>query len=249
MLFLTEICKLTIKAIRHGIEDEAIIKEFSYLGEHKRKGKRFDLFLSLFLCAIFCVAFIFSLSANSNGASKYDNFPTMRVVRSASMSKKHEKNIYLKQNGLNDQIKTFDLVFTYKVPKEEDIKLYDIVVYKADGKLIIHRIVGIEEPNQSHPNERWFLCQGDANSASDRFPVKYGQLMGIYRGERVPFVGSFILFMQSPAGWLCLLLVVAMVVVAPIIEKRLKKERYERYLIVCDNKKSSTEEVLEKEGD
>ena len=76
------------------------------------------------------------------------------------------------------------------LPKEEDLKLYDIVVYKQDDIYVVHRIVGIEEPNEKHPNERYFLLQGDAVDSPDRFPVKYSQMQGIYTDEKIPFVGS-----------------------------------------------------------
>jgi hypothetical protein len=46
-------------------------------------------------------------------------------------------------------------------------------------------------------------------------------MQGIYHGERIPYVGSFILFMQSPAGWLCILLVVFAMICTPILEKKL----------------------------
>ena len=106
--------------------------------------------------------------------------------------------------------------------------LYDIVVYQQDDLMVIHRIVGIEEPNESHPNDRYFLCQGDAVGTPDRFPVKYSQIKGIYRNEKVPFVGSFVLFMQSPAGWLCILLVVFALIATPIAEKKIWAVEEER---------------------
>ena len=43
-----------------------------------------------------------------------------------------------------------------------------------------------------------FLLKGDANENNDRFPVLYSQMTGIYKNERIPFVGSFILFLQAP---------------------------------------------------
>ena len=100
--------------------------------------------------------FIFSTYVNCQQNSTFDNIPTLKVVNSASMSVKHEDNKYLVENDLNDQFQTFDLILTYKLPKEEDLELYDIVVYEVDEILVIHRIVGIEEPNEQH-SERYFL--------------------------------------------------------------------------------------------
>jgi hypothetical protein len=117
---------------------------------------------------------------------------------------------------------------TFQWNPEEDLELYDIVVYKRDDMYIIHRIVGIEEPNEKHPNERYFLLQGDAVGSSDPFPVLYSQMQGIYKGERIPYVGSFIMFLQSPAGWLCMLLVVFVMIVTPIVERILDREKRAR---------------------
>ena len=70
--------------------------------------------------------------------------PVTAIVDS-SMEEKNTKNSYLFNNNLNNQISAFDLITMYKIPKEEDLKLYDIVIYEVDGILVIHRIVGIEE--------------------------------------------------------------------------------------------------------
>ena len=74
--------------------------------------------------------------------------------------------------------------------------------------------------------------QGDAVEAPDRFPVKYEQMRGIYRGEKIPFIGSFVLFMQSPAGWLCMLLVVGAVIATPILEKKIAKSKQDRIELI-----------------
>ena len=45
------------------------------------------------------------------------------------------KNKYLVENKLNDQINMFDLILCRHLPAEEDLELYDIVVYiKIDNK-------------------------------------------------------------------------------------------------------------------
>ena len=219
--------KMTLRLIRHGVEDDRIKKEYKKM-QGKRKCGAVDCIVSVFCALLFTCAFAFSLYVNVQEDKYFDNIPTLKVVKSGSMAKKHEKNTYLFENNLNDQFQTFDIIFTYALPKEEDLQLYDIVVYEVDGGLLVHRIVGIEEPNAEHPDERYFLLQGDAVERPDRFPVHYSQMKAIYRGTHVANVGSFVSFLQSPAGWMCMILIVIAIVATPIIEKVIEKAKKER---------------------
>ena len=227
---LIAIIKLTVRLIRAGLEDEKIKTEYLKAKAKKRKCGCFDCIVSFILSAVLLAFFGFSVFVNLSQNASFENIPTMRVVNSASMAKKHKDNTYLAENNLNDQFNTFDLIFTYKLPKEEDIELYDIVVYEVDEILVIHRVVGIEEPNSSHPNTRYFLCQGDAVETPDRFPVLYSQMRAVYRGQRVPFIGSFISFMQSPAGWLCVMLIVASLIGSPLLQRKVNREKMRRLI-------------------
>ena len=105
-----------------------------------------------------------------------NGIPSIKVVKTESMAKKNPKNEYLYENNLNDQFQAFDIVICHHLPAEEDLELYDVVIYKKDDIYIIHRIVGIEEPNEKHPNERRFLLQGDAVDNPDSFPALYAAL-------------------------------------------------------------------------
>jgi signal peptidase I len=221
--------QLEIELIRHGHRDLAIQKEY------EKKSKRsyqvsvwVARAISLFLCFAFAAAFASALYVRANEDRPANGIPSVKVVKSTSMAKKNEKNEYLFENKLDDQFQQFDVVICEHLPAEEDLELYDIVVYKRDDMYIIHRIVGIEEPNEKHPNERYFLLQGDAVGSSDPFPVLYSQMQGIYKGDRIPYVGSFIMFLQSPAGWLCMLLVVFVMIVTPIVERILDREKRAR---------------------
>lgn len=243
---LTIIIKQGLKHIKAGLEDEDILKEFNNDGTkvQNKFSKAFNLFLKGLFCIVFGAFFISSLYINCTQNVYFENIPTYRVVLTSSMEEKNSKNSYLFNNNLNNQIGAFDLITTYKVPKEQDLKLYDVVLYEVDGILVIHRIVGIEEPNEKHPNERHFLLQGDAVGSPDRFPVLYSQMKGIYKGEKIPFIGSFILFMQSPAGWMCILLVVVSIIALPILEKKIEKAKKLRLAILYPETEPETETVL-----
>ena len=221
---IATITKMELILIKSGHRDEAIKKELN----KKKNEKQWLLWVgriaSLLLCVVFVVSFSFSLYIRATEDRPANGVPSIKVVKSESMAEKHSENTYLFDNELNDQFQMFDIVVCRHIPPEDELKLYDIVVYERDGMRVIHRIVGIEERNEEHPNERYFLLQGDAVDRQDKFPVLYSQMQGIYRGGRVPFLGSFVLFLQSPAGWLCVLLVIFSMVATPLVEKKLKAE-------------------------
>lgn len=222
---LIKIYKMTITIIESGLMDEKILREY------KRKKRTFRVFrivelaVSLTVSIALYVAFAFSLYVNLSDERYFDKVPTLQVVMSSSMEKKNPKNEYLFENGLDNQFSTFDVIRVYKAPGEFELQLYDIVVYEVDGIRVVHRIVGIEEPNEEHPNERYFLTQGDAVERPDNFPIKYSQIKAIYKNERTPFIGSFICFMQSPAGWICIILTVFSMISMFWVEKKIDEEK------------------------
>lgn len=227
-VMLYYIITTTLKTITHGLEDQRIINEY-------RKQQKESLIIKWVfrIISIVLVVAFFCMATVSIGVQLVDNKVkgkqvVPKIVMSDSMSFKNEHNDYLKQNGLDNQFQTFDIIMTHKLPDEFDLELYDIVVYEYHGELIIHRIVGIEEPNDKHPGVRHFLLQGDAVNYADEFPVLYKQMKSIYKGERIPYVGSFFAFMQSPAGYLCVLLVLFAVIATPIAEKKLLNAKIER---------------------
>ena len=216
------IAKMNIKLIRGGFADGEIKKQREKSVKKTAVFRTLEILLSAALFVAAITVFFFSLQVKINEKKPVER-NVIKVVKSASMAEKDGFNKYLTENNLNDQIQMFDLIVVSPLPKESDLKLYDIVVYEADGQMIVHRIVDIKEADETHPQRR-FVLQGDANRYSDKFPVLYSQMKGIYGGKKVPYIGSFVVFMNSPAGWLCVLLVVAVCIAYPFIEKKLKKE-------------------------
>lgn len=231
--FLRLLVKFYIRLVRSGLEDAAILREAA----QEQKRTAWDVInsvVSIVLCVVLILVFVASIAIQIGEGTTGVDISKPLVVKSASMSYKDERNTYLYTNNLDNQFDTFDIIFVDPIPGEFELELYDIVVYEAkDGTSIVHRIVGIEEPNEQHPDHRYFKFQGDAVQISDRYPVLYSQLRGIYSGERLRFVGSFVLFMQSPAGWICILLVIFAIFATPMVEKKIaaeKKLRMQRIL-------------------
>lgn len=220
---------LSAKGIEHGTEDDKIIEESRKSSLAEDEGKILWhyiglLFSGTLLTCLTCFL-AFSLLVKYCPDQVSINSYQVHVVESNSMSKKGENNKYLFEENLDDQFQMFDLILTKPLPKEEELELYDIVVYEVEGLLVVHRIINIEEPNEAHPDCRYFTLKGDANENVDRYPVLYSQMRSIYTGERARFIGSFILFLQSPAGYLCVLMIAVTSIAVPIMERSLDDKR------------------------
>ena len=241
---IAHIAKLSLRLIKTGAEDEKIKTEYEKF--RKKSGNKalsiIDRVISVALFVVVLAVFCFALVSNVNGDNVVGNTPVLQVVQSGSMAYKHEKNTHVYGKAeVDNQLQVFDLIVVHKLPAEEDLQLYDVVVYEVGDILVIHRIVGIEEPNENH-SERYFLLQGDAVENPDRFPVRYSQMKGIYQNQRIGFVGSLIMFMQSPAGYLCVLLIAVAIFVAPAVDKKLWNAKMERLALVCLNPDATADE-------
>jgi len=225
----------------HGLLDEKIRRYLTKIQNKKvtKWGKLchfIERFLSITVCLVFCVVLIVVLISSCVGNTRVKTLPAIKVVASTSMAEKYENNKYLFENNLDNQLQLFDVIMLHELPPEEELKQYDVVVYEhISGSLLIHRIVGIEPPNEEHPDEYHFLLQGDAVHYPDTFPVRYSQMKSIWLGERIPNVGSFVYFMQSPAGMICLLLIVLGMISMPIVDKRVDREEYNRARLMVEN--------------
>ena len=246
--FVVWIIKLNIKLIKNGAEDEKITTEYKKQQAKKPSlfGKIVDKVVIVLCCGVLFVAFGFSVIVSANDGKVCSDLPALSVVQSDSMSFVSEDNKYSYGKNYTDQLQIFDLILTYELPAESELKVGDIVVYQQNDLMIVHRIVAIEEPNKNH-SERYFVLQGDANKSADMFPVRYSQMKSIYRGDRIPFVGSFVNFMQSPAGLLCVVLVLFAMISLPIADKKLKKVTTDR-LIAIGVINSPDQQVVEDES-
>ena len=221
---------LTMRLIYVGYWDQELVQEYDRKGMPMPKQQStLGKVISTAICGVLAVVVMFSVFLGISETSIAGSLPSLKVIKSDSMSYKYEDNKYLENNDLDDQIQMFDIIVSHAVPKEDDIQLYDVILYELDGDLIIHRVVFIEEANENHPEGRRFYTRGDAVRTNDPLPVKYEQIKGIYHDERIPFVGSFVLFMQSPAGFICLLLAIACMIIMPIVDDKIAEARSHRY--------------------
>ena len=228
--------RLYIRLIRSGGEDELIRAEFKV---ERKKFRVSDIVNSVIMGIIVIALFsssIFSLYVYLVEEHAADDVPSIMVVNGSAMAENNAENTYLTEKGLNDQIKNFDLITTKQLPTESALALYDVVVYEKDGSLHPLRIVEINEPDSDNAS-RSFVLRGDAVGGEDSVTATYGELRGIYRGTRVPFVGSIILFLQSPSGYLCIFLVLFAIIITPFLKKKIYDEKKKRWNLLLEEPK------------
>lgn len=116
---------------------------------------------------------IFMLATNiTYRTSPYINGQYYVSVNSTSMAAPLSSNAYLKANDLTNQIKQYDIVCFDKL-ENQDINLYDIILFKKDNKLIVHRIIEISEDG--------YITKGDNNEKRDDWVVNRNEILGIYK--------------------------------------------------------------------
>lgn len=164
------------------------------------------------LCVIFGFLLVCNLTIIIKGALFPEKPPsvlglTPMVVLSGSMSGEAE-----------DHIEVGDLVFVGRAAPEE-LEVGDVIAYMNGGATVTHRITAIDTNTDG---DLLFTTKGDANNAEDTTPVTEEQLVGIYRW-RIPKVGDFALFLQTPLG---MLLFVGVPVLAFLIYDIIRRQRY-----------------------
>lgn len=237
IVLIVMLYKYNKRVVLAGLDDEKLKSEY-VKNYQKQKCKKTMFYITQAVFSVlgifFLSVFLFSVTVNITSHGVAGDIPIYQVVKSDSMSYKHEENKYLYEyeekykDKMSYGFQLYDMILTHKLPGEFELELYDVVVYEVNNINVIHRIIEIEEPNEEHPDCRYFRLKGDANTSADRFPVKYSQMKSIYKGNRIPYVGSFVLFLQSPAGYLCISLILFYLTATPILENKLEKTKLNR---------------------
>lgn len=202
ILFMHDMVKKNVFIINHGFEDHRLVKERK---KSKRPARVAGRVVSSILSWTVTVVLVGVLAVVVYGSFFSNNFPipgvgTVVAVRTGSMKEQNPRNQFLKEHKVEiGNLQSFnanDLIKLHALPKESEIKLGRIYSYiqKDTGNLIIHRLVDI------NPEEGLYRFQGDANPVRDSQIVKYSEMRGEYKGGRIPTLGSFVLFFQSPIG-------------------------------------------------
>ncbi len=196
--------KTSINDINAGKQDIELIAD-AVDDDKKKKSKARKAWritgkvLSWVILGIVLLFFAYSLYNRVSGNVTSFFGSSYIVIASGSMSEKNEANTYLDENGLDNQIQTYDLIGISFYTSSDEVQLYDVVAYRGlSGDTIVHRIISIDENGH-------YQTRGDANSASDtgveyNSYLTYDSIIGYYNGFRIGGIGSIVIFFQSNAG-------------------------------------------------
>lgn len=224
-----------IKDVKEGKEDIELI-DGVLLEKEKKKNKKsrtlkiigrivyYSLYSFVFLF------FIFSLTSRIMDNSLIFGNSGFVVIASSSMETINKDNTYIEKNNLDDQIDIYDIIGISKYNNVNDVKLYDIIAFKADdGRTIVHRIIDIDYID----NNIQVVTRGDANANSDNNSLydtylTYEDIIGYYNHSKVPLIGSFVIFLQSNSGIITIVSIGYCVFMFDFYRNKLEKAILER---------------------
>ena len=229
--------------IKDGKKDEEVIKEGVKIKNKKAKkiSNKISIIITSVVGGLILAASIslIIIKSVSNPLAVFDSVPV--AIVSGSMQAKDDKNAYLKENNLDNQFSTGSIIILHKMPEQKDLKRYDVVAYKnKEGTTVVHRIIGfgyydtnsifVNTDDISKATE--FVFRGDNNTANDTNYVKYSDMIGIYRGEKCPFLGYIVDFAQSYFGFITFAAVIGMLEAYEVFDNKNKKALMDRYEVI-----------------
>lgn len=220
--------------------DEAIYDNLAHVKKRREIIKTIKSIGFYGLMIIIIPIFAFSLLNKFNGNVTMLGNQGVLVVASGSMSEKNEANKYIFDNNLNNQFNTYDTIVIKKVSYESDLALYDVIAFVDDtGRTVIHRIIDIEFGTDGRIH---YETRGDSNNASDKFRPCIDDIQGKYTGKKVPIIGMFVMFMQSPIGIITVVgLLYCLITTDRLTEKLFKEQqkRLDKLSVVIDYEKET----------
>lgn len=174
--------------------------------KEKKHGK-VKTIIGIVLCVILGFILVCNLTIIIKGSVNPDTPPSVfsvipLVVLSGSMSGEEEGHIEIG-----------DLVFVAEIEYSE-LEIGDVVTYRDGNSFTTHRIIDV--------GEEGFITKGDYNNTEDRHPLTEENLIGIVKA-RIPKVGNFALFLQTPLG---MVLFVGLPLLAFVLYDVIRRQRF-----------------------
>ena len=112
--------------------------------------------------------------------------------------------LVVKSESMEPEIMTGDLIVTKEYnPNKRELKEKDIISFYAEIQnqrvVITHRIEHIININGMVA----YVTKGDNNKISDENQVAPGDVIAVYDGFRIPYLGTLINFIKTNVGFIC----------------------------------------------
>lgn len=112
--------------------------------------------------------------------------------------------LVVKSESMEPKIMTGDLIVTKEYnPNKRELKEKDIISFYAEIQnqrvVITHRIEHIININGMVA----YVTKGDNNKISDENQVAPGDVIAVYDGFRIPYLGTLINFIKTKVGFIC----------------------------------------------
>lgn len=243
------------KCIENKLEDNEVIKildkdvekydkkknkKLSFIDTYykRKKRKKVGNIISNSIVGIFLVAligfFVWATVMKSNDQTTYFGDKTYLVIQTSSMASISENNKYLKDGSIdskdrmNTRISQYAFIGIDKFKSEDQIKVYDIVAFRMDDKIIVHRVYSIGEEKDGH---KLFTFRGDANPASmsGEINVTSDRIVGVFDGYQNQVLGSIVIYIQSGTGLISVFAIAIVLMVYIFYYDRIDLRLTERY--------------------
>lgn len=243
------------KCIENKLEDNEVIKildkdvekydkkknkKLSFIDTYykRKKRKKVGNIISNSIVGVFLVAligfFVWATVMKSNDQTTYFGDKTYLVIQTSSMASINDNNKYLKDGSIdskdrmNTRISQYAFIGIDKFKSEDQIKVYDIVAFRMDDKIIVHRVYSIGEEKNGH---KLFTFRGDANPASmsGEINVTSDRIVGIFDGYQNQILGSIVIYIQSGTGLISVFAIAIVLMVYIFYYDRIDLRLTERY--------------------
>ena len=180
--------------------------------------------LSYIILAAVAGLFVTGIVYKVNGDNFTINNQTVLVIKSESMSEFYDSRIAEKYNYNADlQFDVGDICIFEKVPEDSNLVKGEVYGYKKGNMIITHRLEDIDDDS--------YRFRGDANAVPDKI-VKRDAILYHYIGNKIPGVGTFILFAQSYFGLWSLFGMLGITIISEIMYHKMSKITKERYKLI-----------------
>lgn len=220
--------KTTISEVNSGKRDIELLDEVIYEQQTKVKKRKeitgtIKSVVFFTFIGVITPIFVFSIVNKIQGNVTMLGNRSLMIVASGSMSEIHESDYELKNSGWTNQFQQFDVIVLEKVAKPSTLKKGQVIAFRAnDGTNVIHRIREVDWINGG------FITQGDAVGKPDGYNPKFEDVIGVYVSKRIPLIGIFVIFFQSPAGIVTVLSLLYCLLMIDTITKKIDKAQNKR---------------------